>query len=152
IAVCMENDLRLYNVSGQSAPDEEKKVSTPSRTHTLHFFGALAESKLWLTRNSAAYRMLTTAVQPNPLPKTLAVRAHLLVPNRVGIAKKTYSQDIIERSANRLAEIASHYKHTVILIIPSRALWVGDNRFTEDRVHREFVAALVSRHLNVTDM
>jgi hypothetical protein len=152
IAVCMENDLGLYNVSDQSATDVEKKVATSSPTHTSHLFGTFAESKLWLTHNSATYRMFTTAVQQSPWLKNLAVRTHMLVPNLVGIAKNTYSQEIIERSANRLAEIASRYKHTMILIIPSRALWVGNNRYTEDRVHREFVAALVTRHLNVTDM
>ena len=80
-------------------------------------------TKLWLTNNSALYRMFTTAVQQNPLLKNFAVRAHLLVPNLEGMAKNTYSPEVVERSADRLAEITSRYRHAVILIIPSRALW-----------------------------
>src|SRR5262249_12776763 len=88
----------------------------------------------------------------NPSLKRLAVRANLLVPNLAGMSKNVYSPEIIESSANRLAEIARRYNEVKILIIPSRGLWVGDNRSIEDRVHREFVAALAARHLDVIDM
>ena len=114
---------------------------------------ALEEAKYWLTHNSATYRMFTAAVQQNLWLRDLAVRANLLIPNIHGMTKNTYSQATIERSANRVAgEIAHRYKHSAILIVPSRGLWVGNNRFVEARVHREFIAALVARHLNVIDM
>jgi lysophospholipase L1-like esterase len=152
IAVSMETDLLPYSAPNPSAPAAETKVAAPRRMQSLRLCPARGDIKLWLARNSAAYVMFTTAVQQTPWLKKVAVRANLLVPNLIGIPKNTYSQEIIERSANRLAEIARRYKHAVILIVPSRALWVGNNRPIEDRVHREFVAALSARHLDVVDM
>ena len=151
IAVCMENDLHLYSESPQSVSNTTD-LSDPPLIQIPHIWLTLEGTKAWLTRNSAAYLMFTSAVQQNPMLKNWAVRAHLLVPNLVGIGQNRYSRSMIERSANRLAKIASRYRHTVILIIPSRGLWVGGNRSTEDRVHREFIAALLARHLHVTDM
>jgi SGNH hydrolase-like domain, acetyltransferase AlgX len=152
IAVSMETDLLPYSAPNQPAPPSEAKVAASRRMETLHLGLAREDIKLWLSRNSAAYVMFTTAVQQTPWLKKVAVRANLLVPNLVGIPKNTYSSRIIKDSANRLAEIARRYRHAVILIVPSRALWVGDNRPVEDLVHREFVAALRARHLDVIDL
>ena len=140
ISVCMENDLGVYSEAVQAAPD------VPSEIYIL------AQAKAWLQANSATYRMFTTAVYQNPWLERLSVRANLLVPNLAGMSKNVYSPEIIETSANRLTEIASRYIEAKILIIPSRGLWVGDNRSVEDRVHREFVAELAAHHLHVVDM
>jgi len=149
VAVCMENDLYTYGTSGKAVRDADcMECGVPF----FFVLSSLKNTKIWLTHNSAVYRMLTTAIQQRPWLKSLAVRANFLVPNRDGISRNAYSQEVIERSANRLAEIARRYKHATILIIPSRALWVGDHRSVEDRVHREFVTALTARHLNVIDM
>lgn len=134
IAVCMENDLSSYGVSRLA--------------YSSSNFRAI---KGWLSRSSALYRIFTASVLQNPWLKNLVIRANLLRP-QVAFGLNAYSRETVERSADRLAEIAGRYKHTVILIVPSRALWVGNNRTPEDRMHREFVAALAARHLNVVDM
>ncbi len=152
LAVCMENDLFLYSPSGPSASNPGQNAATPRAIQRSRLISAIPYAKMWLTYNSAAYRMLTTAVHQSPWLKDLAVRANLVVPNLVGMAKNTYSREVIEHSANRLARIARHYKHAEILIIPSRGLWAGSNRSVEDRVHREFIAALAARHLEVIDV
>ena len=148
IAVSMENDLHLYGEFPQSTSGSGRALASSRFPHYL----TLKVAKDWLTHNSAAYLMFTTVIQQNAVLKKLAVRTHLLIPNLVGIPQNRYSQSVIESSANRLAEIAHRYKHAKILIIPSRALWVGNNRSVEDRVHREFIAALLDRDLSVTDM
>jgi len=38
------------------------------------------------------------------------------------------------------------------MLIPSRALWVGDNSAVEDRIHKELVAALVKRGVAVLNL
>jgi hypothetical protein len=145
ITVCMENDLGLY---GRRQLGETHQLRTaywrPNPT--------LRGLKSWLASNSATYRMFTAAVQQNALLRELAVRANLLVPNLDGIGRNVYSHEAIESSANRLAEIAQSYENATILIVPSRALWVGENRAVEDRVHRDFIAALTARKLEVIDM
>lgn len=150
IAVCMENDLFAVGAAGQASGAPNRVKPTPSQTTRLEL--TLRGTKAWLTRNSAVYRMSTAVVQQTPWLKKLAVRANLLVPNLAGIVEHTYSRKKIERSAARLAEIASRYKHVAILIIPSRALWVGRDRSDEHRLHREFIGALAARGLIVTDL
>jgi hypothetical protein len=146
IAVCMENDLHLYGKSDATS------VIAPAGFKALSQFSRLEGAKNWLSQNSAAYLMLTTVIQQNAVLKELAVSAHLLIPNLVGIPQNEYSQDAIDSSANRLTEIAARFKSSTILIIPSRSLWVGDNRAVADRMHRAFVAALLSRGLSVVDV
>ena len=48
-------------------------------------------------------------------------------------------------------KIATNY-NSVILIIPSRALWAGQNTEAEKKVHQEFVQALRTAGLEVIDM
>ena len=145
ISVCMENDLRSYSAPGQSALNTDENVAI---AHPLD----LEVTKAWLADNSATYRMVTAVVHQNPWLRRVAISSNLLTPTLAGIVANIDSQLSIESSADRLAEIASRYKHTVILIIPSRGLWVGGNRRAEDRIHREFISALATRHLDLIDM
>lgn len=135
VAVCMENDLRLYRYTreGQPPPDGG------------------AELKEWLSGHSALYLLAVTAVQQTPWLRHVAVKAGMIVPNLEGIAKNEYDPAIIEASANRLRGIAERYRALVVLI-PSRALWVGNARAVEDRVHTAFVVALQRRGIDVLDL
>lgn len=132
VAVCMENDL---------------KDEAPSPPETAHGF----DLKDWLTGHSAAYRLLTTAVHRTPWLKAAAIQAGLIVPNLEGISRNEESPQAIAASADRLQALAKQYRLLVVLI-PSRALWVGDNRAVEDRLHRAFVAALQQRGVEVLDL
>ena len=137
IAVCMENDLHLY---GSAPPD-----GPPPRSDS-----ALKE---WLASHSALYLLAVTTVQQTPWLRDIAVRAGLIVPNLEGIAKNEYDPAVIDASANRLEEIAEHYR-TLVVLIPSRGLWVGDarSRAVEERVHTAFVVALQRRGIDVLDL
>jgi lysophospholipase L1-like esterase len=137
IAVCMENDLHLY---GGTRPDEAR----PGRS------GALKD---WLAGHSALYLLAVSTVQQTPWLRDVAVRAGLIVPNLEGIAKNAYDPAVIDSSADRLREIAERYR-TLVVLVPSRALWVGDprTRAIEDRVHTAFVVALQRRGIDVLDL
>lgn len=137
IAICMENDLHLY---GDALPDE----TPPARGAAL---------KDWLASHSALYLLAVTTVQQTPWLRDLAIRAGLIVPNLEGIAKNDYDPAAIESSANRLQEIADQYR-TLVVLIPSRALWVGTSRSraVEERVHTAFIVALQRRGIDVLDL
>jgi lysophospholipase L1-like esterase len=137
IAICMENDLHLY---GGAQPAER----TPARG------GAFKD---WLASHSALYLLAVTTIQQTPWLRDMAVRAGLIVPNLEGIAKNDYDPAIIESSANRLQEIAEQYR-TLVVLIPSRALWAGNSRTRaiEDRVHTAFIVALQRRGIDVLDL
>jgi hypothetical protein len=137
IAVCMENDLRLY---GGARPEEPPPA----------IGGAIKE---WLAGHSALYLLAVTTAQQTLWLRHMAVRAGLIVPNLEGIAKNAYDPAMIDSSADRLQEIAERYR-TLVVLIPSRALWVGDSRSRaiEERVHTAFIVALRRRGIDVLDL
>jgi lysophospholipase L1-like esterase len=133
VAVCMENDLGLYD-----------SVDIPPHDLTTDWKG-------WLTERSAAYLMLTTMIQQTPALKALAVGAGAIVPNFDGMGLNTYDAQVIEASADQLQALSKRYP-TLVVLIPSRALWIGGNRAEEDRVHKALVAALARRGMAVLDL
>ncbi|WP_295136653.1 SGNH/GDSL hydrolase family protein [uncultured Reyranella sp.] len=137
IAICMENDLHLY---GSDPPEEPP----PDNGDTL---------KDWLSSHSALYLFAVTAVQQTPWLRDIAVKAGLIVPNLEGIAKNDYDPAAIDSSADRLQQIAEQYR-TLVVLIPSRALWVGNShsQAIENRVHTAFVVALQRRGIDVLDL
>mgnify|MGYP001809802727 CR=1 FL=1 len=136
IAICMENDLYLY---GGAQPNEPPPGG-----------GALKD---WLANHSALYLLAVTTIQQTPWLREIAVQADLIVPNLEGIAKNDYDPAIIDSSADRLRDIAERYR-TLVVLIPSRALWVGTprSRAIEERVHTAFVVALQRRGIDVLDL
>jgi lysophospholipase L1-like esterase len=137
IAVCMENDLHIYRYTKEGEPP-------PS---------GVPELKEWLSSHSALYLFAITAVHQTPWLRDIAVKAGLIVPNLEGISKNDYDPAIIDSSANRLRDIAERYR-TLVVLIPSRALWVGNPRSQaiENRVHTAFVVALQRRGIDVLDL
>ncbi len=136
IAICMENDLYLY---GGAQPNEPPTGG-----------GALKD---WLASHSALYLLAVTTIQQTPWLRDIAVQAGLILPNLEGIAKNDYDPAVIDSSADRLRDIAERYR-TLVVLIPSRALWVGPprSRAIEERVHTAFVVALQRRGIDVLDL
>lgn len=161
ITVCMENDLQLYNAHhGHDYYVEKKKKlehdleqERPSSGNRFRpsIKSLISSTKTWLTYKSALYKLLTTTVHQNSWLRNLAVRADLVIPNLAGIQNNIYSREIIERSANKIANVTRRYDNAAVLIVPSRGLWAGKNRPVEARVHREFIRALLDRGIDVVD-
>lgn len=134
IAVCMENDLHAYG----PRPEGEPSAGMPA-------------VRDWLAGHSAFYLFALTVIHQTPWLRTLAVKAGLIVPNLEGIAKNDDVPEVIKSSADRLQGIAKRY-HALVVLIPSRALWVGPSRAVEDRVHKAFGTALRQRGIDVLDL
>jgi lysophospholipase L1-like esterase len=153
VAVCMENDLDLYDAEA-SADAERPPAPAPAAGG-----GALVawlrdeagDWKLWLTERSAAYVFLTTVVHQVPWLKAAAIRVGAIVPHLEGIGSSPYSAAVIESSAAKL-EALSKQARLLVVLVPSRALWVGNDRVDEERVHEAFAAALVRRGVSVLDL
>jgi hypothetical protein len=138
VAVCMENDLGLYAPRAREATSSQ--VSWP-----------LQGLKAWLERHSASYLLATTVVHRSPWLNALAVRAGLIIPNLEGISRNEDAWEVVESSADMTLKIAGGYG-TLVMLIPSRGLWIGSHRATEDRVDRWLVAALAKRAIDVLDL
>ncbi|MGQ0584367.1 MAG: GDSL-type esterase/lipase family protein [Reyranella sp.] len=133
VGLCMENDLGFYDTAG-----------IPAHAMTTDWKG-------WLTERSAAYLLLTTMVHHTPALRALAIDIGVIVPNVDGIGLNTYDAKMIEASVDQLQALSKRYA-TLVVLLPSRALWVGDNRAEEDRVHKALVAALTRRGIAMLDL
>lgn len=102
-----------------------------------------SDGATWLTRHSALYQVATRAFERTASPGTTS--------SRQVVPRNTYDTAIIEAAADRLEKIAEQYRATVVLI-PSRALWIGDGRSDEERIATAFTVALQRRGIDVLDL
>ena len=143
IAVSMETDLGLYD---KTPPTKAAAPAAPSETA-----GILQWLKGTLTQLSALYVLTTTLIHRTPAFKAMAVRVGLVIPNLEGVRQYEFSQRVIESSAQRLREIASRFNTTVV-VVPSRALWTGNQQTIERRRHDVFVDRIRELGLDVVDL
>jgi GDSL-like Lipase/Acylhydrolase family len=136
VAVCMENDLSVYEGSEGEPPAQR-----------------LVDVKAFLAAHSAAYFLATTAIHRTPWVLRLAVRLGLVVPNFAGIAESDVSGAAVLSSSRRLTRLIGQ-RRAVVLIVPSRALWVGteQHRRQAARAHDSFVRLLEQAGLAVVDV
>lgn len=137
VAVCMENDLMIYGTT-------QTTVEVGTRYQ-------LANIKLYLTKNMAIYNMVTSLIHQNDNMKRIALSLGLIIDNMQGMSKNKYNTAILDSSFRELQKVIAG-TDPVILIVPSRGLWVGDNIETESKVHDDFVALLKRSNLPFVDM
>jgi len=135
LAVSMETDLKDYDAPERPIGQDDTRW----------------EWRAWLERRSAAYLMLATVAHQTPPLKAVAVALGVITPNLEGIPRQAYSDAMVVSSARRVAALARRQSLFVVLI-PSRALWVGDRRDVEDRIHRAFLAALAREGIDAIDL
>jgi len=142
----MENDLHVYDMSRSvgrsgSATDDPLPMS-------------LWSLKAHLAEHSALFVMMTHAVHKTPWLRQVAERLGLIIPNLEGIGYVLGDADAtLTSAARRLLQLVSG-RDAVVLIIPSRQLWVGESsqRAEAARVHTMFVNILRNSGLTVADM
>ena len=142
IGVCMENDLYNYD----SHIDEiyfTRKGRDP-----------FASVKGYLGLYSAAYNALASVVHHNTFLTQMAIKLGFVVDNYDGMYQQTYSENVLKSSTHRLVKLIKdrHVPNVVVVIIPSRALWVGDNITTQLKMHNDFVRLLEEIGLEVIDL
>ena len=137
VSVCMENDLRRYE-----DPEVDPTTAAP-----------LSGVKAYLTEHSAAYLLATTAIHRTPWLEHGAAWLGLLVPNLEGIDESDISDTAVTSSAQRLRRLIAG-RRAIVLIVPSRALWVGaeEGRGRVAHAHDLFVRLLGEAALPVVDV
>jgi len=145
VAVCMENDLHDYAAKERAGDGPKSGPAADSMPR---------RARAWAKSHSALYLLLSYELQRHE-----AIRNWL---ERIGIArrydsdelmhKNAVSDKVIVESARVLGGILDLYSDGVVLIIPSRALWCGNNRENERIVHDKFVGLLESNAVRVVDM
>ncbi|MBD3307173.1 hypothetical protein GF339_12150 [candidate division KSB3 bacterium] len=150
LSVCMENDLKQYQLN----PSPEPLPSEPSPYYTKVNENAFFRLKIFLGKTSALYNMLISLFHQQPFLQQIAVRLGIMDAYADGVSRSVYAESVLKRSAERLRLIQRRHtlEQMTVLIIPSRALWVGENREVESRVHTEFVSLLEAQGLDVVDL
>jgi hypothetical protein len=145
VAVGLEYDIHVYG----APPAVEATDEVPSVR------GWLSDRRLafshWLAGRSAAYVLALTAIHQTPWLNALGVRLGMIVPNFAGMSENVYAPEKIDTSVRLLQQIAQSQK-TLVVLIPSRGLWVGSERADEDKTHRALVTALRDRGIDVLDL
>ena len=141
IGICMENDILNYR-------DTEDKAGT-----SVASGGAWVRSlKVWLTSHSSLYFLTTTIIHNTPILRNLFIKLNLIVPNLVGVQRPNDSPIAVESSIERIQGIAGDIQ-TTVLIIPSRWLWLGDEKVQAIAIqqHDQLVSSLSELGLNILD-
>ena len=142
IGVCMENDL--WDYSSNNKNQEPYKISD-KRTSKLVYY------KAYLTTHSTTYFMIAWIVKHNDYLRTLFTKFGIIFDVAEVINKSYFNEIILNSSALKLKQVANDFK-PIVLIIPSRSLWMGNNKEIEGAVHNEFVRMARNQGLDVIDL
>lgn len=109
--------------------------------------------KYWLADNSALYFLFTAYIHRSPTLRNLAVAAGLIQPNLEGFSIRDYHPHDIESTANRLVRfIKRKERRVIVVVLPSRTLWIGPSRDVEDRISRTLIGRLRDMSVEVVDV
>ncbi|HXD00046.1 MAG TPA: GDSL-type esterase/lipase family protein [Verrucomicrobiae bacterium] len=143
VGVCMDNDLEDYS-TGKSdwELDHDRQPNAPLR----------ARARRWLRQNCALYLTASFVLESNPAMQRFM--------EKLGIArdlvaldaayKNHYDQKILDTSLAELQKLAAGHD-TVVLLIPSRRLWVADTE-VETKIHDTFAKMCRDAGLTVVDL
>jgi len=146
ISVTMENDLGVYD-------DSETPASPPPSPRRSPLQLQLSMIKAYFTGHSALYVAATHAVHKTGWLRSIAAQLGLLIPNLDGIPDPVGSTDVLTTSAARVLQLAKG-RNTIVLIIPSRQLWVGTATYRAEaaRIHETFIDSLRRSGMVVVDL
>ena len=152
LAICMENDLKDYAAAARNSskvirPAEEKERLP--RVNIFHY--GFRKLIFWLARNSATYQACACLVHQNDFLCSMAIKGGWIRSNYDGMYKNAYSETVITATLKRLLDLARGF-NAVLVIIPSRGLWVGNNCAVERKVHERLTSLLRESGVDIVDL
>jgi len=112
--------------------------------------GPIDRAKIFLWNHSTLFNTLAFHYHSNPIIKKLGLATGNVHEKDSLIIKRTYSLPNIISTIERVKQITRGFE-AIVLIIPSRSLWIGDNREVENRIHHDFVRLLQEQKFPVAD-
>ena len=150
VGICMENDLEQYSVEiGKctETPPVSWKSLLPGRNNLN-----LQQIKKTLLKYSATYSLITSIAHQHNSLRNLAIRLGIIYKNDVfPYSLSQFNGNVLQSSANRVADLVHNY-NALILVIPSRGLWQGNNREESRKIHDHFISLLNEQQLDVIDL
>ncbi len=140
VVVCMENDLQDYT-DRKSDWDRTGDVIVTRKDSVRN----------WFKRHSALYIATSFALQRNEFTRKLCINLGIARGMNELSRRNEWNEVVLRTSRDELLKLVEG-RRALVLIIPARRLWDGDNIATERRVHDEFVRQLRDAGLSVVDV
>jgi hypothetical protein len=142
VGICMENDLRDYS-EGKSAADRDfgPRVQASKKERF----------RAWVQRRSALWVAASHILQRYSFMRRILEKVGIARNIHVSSGKNEWNEKALQTSRDEVLKLVLN-RDALILIIPARHLWHGDNISTENRVHEAFVRSLREAGLNVLDL
>jgi hypothetical protein len=147
VGLCMENDLRDYTPdlrsvrsAGQNSnPTLPDKSSTDTSLHG------------WFRNHSALYIAGSFFAHKSALLRGAGEKMGVAGTIESFTGRNDWNETVIATSCERLQQLGTN-RNLVVLVIPSRRLWSGDNSDTERRIHQAVVERLQQAGVSVVDL
>ena len=104
-----------------------------------------------MAANYALYNLVSSGFQQSPGIREIGVELNLIESNEVFQGVTQYNDYVINTSVLRLMDLDHEYD-LLILVIPSRGLWQGDNQQSVSKIHDRFVELLAHKKLDHVDL
>ncbi|CCQ75479.1 protein of unknown function [Magnetospira sp. QH-2] len=148
MGLTMEDDVALYE---QNPTDSEVESGPPSQVQP-NGANLFLRLKAKLLQNSALYFMATSIVHHHEMIRDMAIAAGLIRPNLQGVHQHEFSQAAIDQTVAEIVKISMKARDFLVVVLPSRALWVGDHQADEARRHATIIQGLRDQGLMVVDL
>ena len=142
VGICMENDLCDYR-DGKSAWDDiAGSKSSGTKKENL---------RSWFKAHSALYIAASYSLQKIRFLRGLMEKAGIARDIDTLTGKAEWNETVLRTSRDEVVKLVAGRRH-LILIIPSRRLWEGQEKEIQLRIHEGFVSLLRESGLNVLDL
>ncbi len=143
VVVTMENDIYLYA--------DNRKLWKDSKKYQKDY---LWKMKSFLVDNSVIYRVATSVIHRNKILRNFFLSIGIIKPPLYVSAYTDISNDFISKAVNSSVKKLEYFKkfNTVIVINPSRYLWINETKEKADYKHTQFVKKLRENKYHVIDL
>jgi len=143
VAVTMENDIYFYA--------DNRELWKDSKKYQKDY---LWKIKHLLVDNSVIYRVATSVIHRNKILRNFFLSIGIIKPPLYVNAYTDISNDFINRAVDSSVEKLEYFKkfNTVIVINPSRYLWINETKEKSDYKHTQFIKKLKENKYYVIDL
>ena len=139
----MSNDIGDYDISPEYPPQAKEIDHVP---FMVRFF----RLKKFLAANSALYHLLTNLTNQNEVLQFIALKTGLMIP-LTAVPKRSINDHVIKSTVNHLKLITKKYE-AIVVLIPSRGIWIGKNKNFERTNHTKFLKYMKKSGIRFIDM
>jgi len=143
VGVTMENDIYLHS--------DNRKLWKQSKKGQRDYLGRI---KHFLVDNSVTYRLITSIIHQNKIIRNFFLSIGIIKPPLYVDSYTGISHDFLNKAVDSSVKELEYFKkfNTVILINPSRYLWVKETKNKAEHKHNQFVKKLKENKYFIIDL